>query len=100
MCSIEAMQNTWGVPRYEDEARIDYGCLDPASGTELRVGCGKARFVNMWGTNTYSADTHELLAVENQGPACGGVWGDPGEPCAEETVCSLCDGAREATCRL
>ncbi len=94
-CSLELMSETWGVPRYDDEiSGYDCGLPEPGQALpELRTGCGRAKVVTALGTNTYSADTHELLAVENDGAECRGSWGDPGASCADETSCSLCDNS-------
>ena len=89
------MRQTSGVPRYDDETS-GYDCGVPEPGRvlpELRTGCGRAKIVTAFGTNTYSADTHELLAVENAAAECNGIWGALAASCADESSCSLCDNS-------
>ncbi len=94
-CSLELLDQTRGLPRYEDEiSGYDCSVLEPGRRLpEVHSGCGRIKVVTAYDTVTYSADTHALLAVENGSIECGGSWGDPGAVCADETSCSLCDNS-------
>jgi hypothetical protein len=89
--------NGLGVPQYDlsgPGALYDCQGLEQGRRPEAHTGCGRVTVVTSYGSSTtFASDTHEPLGAFFSGMVeCNGVWGDPIEPCADETVCSLCDG--------
>ena len=75
---------------YDDCQSLEPGARRP----EARRGCGKVTVIlRNDATTVFAADSQEPLAASFPGmDECDGRWGDPGAPCADETVCSLCAG--------
>jgi len=97
-CSIQLLKNNGlGAPQYTLGPDEFYDCPAPEQGArrpEVHRGCGKVTVIEGSMTTVFAADSHEPLAVSYDGmDECSGKWGDPGAPCADETICSLCAGA-------
>lgn len=99
-CSLEVRANNGlGLPTYETYEPPSDALFDCQSLTEtqqrpaLHLGCGHVSVVTSFGTNTFKFGTHEVLRATSVGDKeCPNGWGEPASVCADETVCSLCQG--------
>jgi hypothetical protein len=96
-CSMQVLKsNGFGAPVYDMSKGSLYDCQGVEPGYRLperHEGCGRIAVVTNFGTTSFTSDTHEPLFASFPGVVeCEGKWGDPAQPCADETVCSLCEG--------
>jgi hypothetical protein len=98
-CSMEALRHHlfFGFPQLAIKLR-DCSGVDPALRPLVTTGCGRITVTEGSGSSTFDATSYQAVAMvtSNTDGFCGGHWGEAPAACAEQSTCSLCEGAPNA----